>query len=321
MEILIREVGALYQAYSAGKDSPLEELPIQYADFAAWQRAWLKGESLAKEIEYWRKQLAGVEALKLPTDHLRTPVESYRGAVESFLLDEELAQALRVLSRQQGVTLFMTLLAAFQTLLYRYTGQKDIVVGTPIDSRNRLELEGLIGLFVNTLAMRAQLSSDISFRELLHQVRETALAAYSHSHAPFEKLVMELSPKRATGQNPLFQVWFFLETSVSGHDPILAGITTSSVKTNFSPAKLDLALTMSANPNNIMGSFTYAADLFEARTIITLINRFRSLLQVLVRDPDRKLFDIPLMDVDENRQLLGTQAISRLDEMQASFVF
>ena len=321
MEILIREVGALYRAYLAGEAAPLEELPVQYVDFAVWQRERLRGEALEQELEYWRKQLAGVEPLKLPTDHPRPAVESYRGASQTFFLDADLATALRELGRQEGATLFMTLMAAFQTLLHRYTGQEDIAVGTPMANRERLELEGLIGYFVNTLVMRTKLSSDISFRELLHQVRDTALAAYSHAQAPFEKLVVELSPKRASGQNPLFQVWFFLENAVSSNDTVLPEINISFVKTDFSPAKLDLALTMTAYPNGIAGSFTYAADLFEPRSIITLANRFQSLLRALVRDPNRKLFDIPLMDLDGNRQLLETQLIGQSDEIRASFTF
>jgi non-ribosomal peptide synthetase component F len=319
--VLIGEVRALYDAYSAGESSPLEELPIQYADFAVWQREWLKGEVLERELEYWRKQLLGVEALRLPTDHPRPAVPSYRGAQEVFQLDAELTSALRELSRQEGVTLFMTLLAAFQTLLYRYTGQKDIVVGTPIANRNRRELEGLIGFFVNTLALRTKLSPDISFRELLRRVRETALAAYSHDQAPFEKLVMELSPKRTVGQNPLFQVWFFLADRFSNSDLHLSEITMSSVSSGFSPAKLDLELTMTAATINIDGILTYATDLFEPGRIIALIRQFQALLNAVVRNPDWKLMDIQLAGLRENRQLIEPHSPCPIDEMEAAFVF
>jgi len=212
-------------------------------------------------------------------------------------------------------------LAAFQALLYRYTGQKDIVIGTPIANRNRLELEGLIGFLINTLAMRTQLSSDISFRELLSQVREIALAAYSHDQVPFEKLVVELSPKRAVGENPLFKVWFFLDNASAGTDPVLPEITLSSVKVEFSPAKLDLALSMTVYSNGIACCFTYAADLFEPETITTLAKRFQFLIQTLVYNPDCKLFDIPLMDLKENRQLVGTEKLSPPDDTQTSFNF
>ena len=321
MEILIREVGALYGAYSAGESSPLEKLPVQYADFAVWQRERLQDEALERDLEYWRKQLAEVEALKLPTDHPRPATPSYRGAQQTFALETELAEALRKLSKQEGVTLFMTLLAAFQTLLYRYTGQEDLIVGTPIANRGRLELEGLIGFFVNTLALRSRLSSDISFRDLLHQVRKTALAAYSHDHVPFEKLVEELSPERSAGENPLFQAWFFLDDKDVNDEPILPGITLSPVKVDFFSAKLDLALTMTASPNNIAGAFTYATDLFENKTIVTLIERFRFLLQSLVRNPDCKLLDLPLAVLSGKRQLAETYIIDSTDETQATFVF
>jgi hypothetical protein len=321
LEILIREVRALYRAYSAGEESPLEGLEIQYADFAVWQREWLKGEVLEQELEYWRKQLAGVEPLELPTDHPRPAAPSYRGAQQVFVLETELAITLRELSRREGVTLFMTLLAAFKTLLYRYTGHEDIVVGIPTANRNRLELEGLIGFFVNTMALRTRLSADISFRDLLHQVRETALAAYSHDQVPFEKLVTELSLKRAVGQNPLFQVWFFLDNALSSNGPLLPEVTISSVKNDFSVAKLDLALTMTAYPDNLVGAFTYATDLFEHETIIILVKRFQSLLQALVHNPDCKLFDIPLVAFSESRQVIDTHTLGPIDETQATFVF
>jgi non-ribosomal peptide synthetase component F len=278
---------------------------------------------LEKELEYWRRQLGGVEALELPIDHPRPAESSYRGAAESFVVERELAEKLRELSRREGVTLFVTLLAAFQTLLYRYTGQEDIVVGTPIANRNRLEIEGLIGFFVNTLALRVRLSTEISFRDLLHRVRETALAAYSHDQVPFERLVVELSPKRTTAQNPLFQVWFFLNNNngSSNNDPIFPGLTLSSVESDFSPARLDLTLTMSANFDSIVGAFTYATDLFEPETIITLTERFQSLLYALACNPDCKLLDIPFAALSENQRPLETHTIISPDEMQTTFAF
>jgi non-ribosomal peptide synthetase component F len=296
-------------------------LEVQYADYAVWQRDWLEGEVLEAELEYWRKQLAGIEALQLPTDHPRPTVRSYRGAQQSFLLETELVAALREQSRREGVTLFMIMLAAFQTLLYRYTGQRDIVVGTPIANRNRVELEGLIGFFINTLALRVQLSAEDSFLDLLRQVRKTALAAYSHGHVPFEKLVMELAPKRVAGQNPIFQVWFFLENASSDGGLILPEITISPIKNDFSPVKLDLALTMSEHSGGIIGAFTYAADLFEPETINTLIERFQSLLRAAVYQPDCKLLDLPLADLSENRRLVKSHISGAIDESQATFVF
>jgi amino acid adenylation domain-containing protein/FkbM family methyltransferase len=317
MGILSREIGALYQAYCRGEAAPLKELPIQYADFAVWQRAWLKGDRLERELAYWREHLAGAETLELPTDHPRLASRNYRGAQQRFALEPELAAALRELSRQEGGTLFMTLLAAFQTLLYRYSGQRDIVVGTPAANRDRLELEELIGFFVNTLALRLRLSSEDSFRELLHRVRKTALAAYSHDQVPFETLVMELSPKRVVGQNPIFQTWFFLENRPPNSDLVLPDITLSTVQNDFSPAKLDLTLTMSAHLDNIAGAFTYAADLFEAKTITTLTERFKSLLRAVAANPDCKLLDIPLMAPGQMKRPLPDND----NEMQATFTF
>jgi acyl carrier protein len=324
MGVLVREVCALYQAFSmgqAGEASPLEELPVQYADYAIWQREWLKGEVLEAELEYWREQLAGIEAQQLPTDYPIPAVRNYRGAQQTFLLEAELAAALREQSRREEVTLFMIMLAAFQTLLYRYTGQRDIVVGTPIANRNRVELEGLIGFFVNTLALRVQLSSEDSFQDLLRKVRKMALAAYSRSHVPFEKLVVELAPKRVAGQTPIFRVWFFLENHSSNKDLILPGITISPVKNDFSPAKLDLALTMNARSNGIVGTFTYATDLFEPETINTLIGRFQSLLRAAVHQPGCKLLDLPLAGLNENRQMMKPSDVGAIDEAQATFVF
>ena len=315
--VLVREVCALYKAHIEGNDSPLEELPIQYADFAVWQRAWLNGKVLEEEFEYWRKQLAGVESLELPTDHPRPAKPSYRGASQLFLVEAGIVSALRELSKQEGATLFMTLLAAFQTLLYRYTGQEDIVVGTPVANRNRLELEGLIGFFVNTLAMRIKLSPEDSFRDLLHQVRKTALAAYSHDQVPFERLVMEVSPKRTVGLNPIFQAWFYLEDEFTNKDSVLPDLLVSPIQSESVSAKLDLALTMIAGSDGISGDFTYATDLFEPETIITLIDRFQFLLQAIAANPDCKLLDIPL----ESLSSMKTLASGAIDEMQATFSF
>ncbi|HET9916389.1 MAG TPA: condensation domain-containing protein, partial [Candidatus Binatia bacterium] len=206
MGVLFKELAALYSAHRAGKSSPLPDLPIQYADYAIWQRDWLQGENLDSELSYWRKQLDGLSTLQLPTDHPRPPAQTYRGSSQSMELAAELSQALKGLSQREGVTLYMTLLAAFQTLLCRYCGQQDIVVGSPIAGRNRQETEGLIGFLVNTLLLRADLSNNPSFRQLLTRVRQVALDAYDHQEIPFEKLVEELKPDRSLTTSPLFQV-------------------------------------------------------------------------------------------------------------------
>ena len=211
--VLIREMVALQEAISAGKPSSLPELPVQYADYADWQRRWLQGETLEAQLAYWRGQLAGAAVLELPTDHPRPAAQSFRGARKELLLGKEMTAALKTLSQREGATLFMVLLAAFQTLLHRYTGQNDISVGTPIANRNRAEIEGLIGFFVNTLVMRTDFSGDPSFLALLGRVREVALDAYAHQDVPFEKLVEELHPERNLGQSPLFQVMFVLQNA------------------------------------------------------------------------------------------------------------
>jgi len=207
------ELTALYDAFAAGRPSPLSALLLQYADFAIWQREWLQGPVLECQLQYWKQRLAGVPVLDLPCDHPRPAVETHRGTRAAFKLSQRLSASLATLARQEGVTLYMTLLAAFQTLPARYTGQDDIAVGSPIAGRTRAEFEGLIGLFVNTLVMRSDLSGDPTFRELLHRVREVALGAYAHQEIPFERLVEEMAPTRSLSHSPLFQVMFVLQNT------------------------------------------------------------------------------------------------------------
>ncbi|RMF32232.1 MAG: non-ribosomal peptide synthetase, partial [Chloroflexi bacterium] len=217
MGILIQEIAVLYDAFSQGRPSPLPELPIQYADFAAWQRKWLQGEVLERQLAYWKEQLADLPPLlELPTDRPRPAVQSFRGRTHSFVLPETLSRAIQELGRREGATLFMTLLAAFQALLYRYTGQERFAVGTPIANRNRAEIEGLIGFFVNTLVLRADFADNPTFRQVLKRVRETALGAYAHQDLPFEMLVDALQPERDLSHTPLFQVMFVLQDTPMG---------------------------------------------------------------------------------------------------------
>ncbi len=216
--MFLNEVMALYPAFCAGQPSPLPELPIQYADFAVWQRNWLQGEVLEGQLAYWKQQLADLPTLQLPTDRPRPAVPSLEGAFHFGTLPKRLAERLQALSKREGVTLFMTLLTAFKMLLSRYTQQGDIVVGSPVANRNRAEIEGLIGFFVNMLVMRTDLSGNPTFRQALRRVRQVALAAYAHQDLPFEKLVEELQPERDMSLNPLFQVSFQLfENTGLGH--------------------------------------------------------------------------------------------------------
>jgi len=262
MGVLVREVGTLYTAFSRGEPATLAALPIQYADYAVWQREWLRGEILERQLDYWREQLAGVAAvLELPSDHPRPAVQSFRGSFEPVVVPAEVTARLKELSRREGVTLFMLLLGAWQVLLSRYTGAEDIPVGTPIANRQRGEVEGLIGYFVNALALRTDLSGDPPFRELLKRVREVALGAYLHQDVPFEKLVEELQPERALSHSPIFQVVFVLQNApLGGLD--LPGVSLETLPSDNETAKFDLTLNLQEADDFIGGSLGYSTDLF-----------------------------------------------------------
>ncbi len=302
--VIIREIVALYEAFSMGKLSPLLELPIQYADFAVWQQQWLQGEVREAQLSYWKQQLSSPpNILELPTDRPRPPIQSDRGAKQSLVLSKPLTEALKTLSQQEKVTLFMMLLAAFQTLLYRYTGQDDIVVGTPISGRNRAEIEGLIGFFVNTLVMRTDLSGTPSFREILNRVREVALGAYTNQDLPFEQLVEKLQPERNLSHTPLFQVMFQLQnTPTTTLD--LPGLTLSPLEFDKKTAKFDLTLVMVEIKQGLMGTLEYNTDLFNADTITRMLGHFQTLLEGIVANPEQQICDLPLLPKTEQHQLL-----------------
>jgi aspartate racemase len=306
MGVFWRELRALYNAFCVGKPSPLAELPIQYADYAIWQRGWLQGEVLDKQLGYWKRQLADVAALELPTDRPRPPVQTYRGARQSLTLPKSLTEALRELSRREGVTLFMTLLAAFQTLLHRYTGQDDVVVGSPIAGRTQAETEGLIGLFANTLVMCGDLSGDPTFRELLGRVQEVALAAHAHQDLPFEKLVEELKPERDTSRSPLFQVAFVLQNPPRSPRQArkLAGLKLTQLEVGSETAKFDLTLSMIEGPAGLKGWVEYNTDLFDSSTIDRMLGHFRMLLKGVVANREQRLSELPLLTEAERHQVL-----------------
>jgi len=249
-----------------GRTIAASELPIQYADYAVWQREFLQGKVLETQLAYWQKQLENLPTLQLPTDRPRPPVQSLRGAKHFFRLSKDLLSELKVLSRRESVSLFMTLLAAFQLLLHRYARQNDIVVGSPIAGRDRPELEGLIGLFANTLVFRTDLSGNPIFRELLGRVREVALAAYRHQDVPFEKLVEQVKPERNLSHSPLFQVMFALQNAPSA-PPKLEGLTLTSVAVDSGTAKFDLTLSLREEDEELKGWLEYNTDLFDAATI------------------------------------------------------
>ncbi|MCU0532553.1 MAG: amino acid adenylation domain-containing protein [Hydrococcus sp. Prado102] len=301
--ILVKEIATLYETFLEGKPSPLPELPIQYADFAFWQRAWLHGEVLSRQLDYWRKQLQDLPRLDLLTDYPRPAIQSYKGATQSLILSEELSQALKAFSQQQGVTLFMTLLAAFQVLLHRYSNQNDIVVGTPIANRNRAETEGLIGFFVNTLVLRTNLEGDRSFTELLKRVREVTLEAYTHQDIPFEQLVEELKVERHLNRNPLFDVMFTLENS-STEELKLPGLTLSPLTQESKTAIFDLILSISDTEQGLTGAIEYSTDLFDSSAIAQMLAHYQVLLETIVTNPKLRLSQIPLLTAKERDRLL-----------------
>jgi amino acid adenylation domain-containing protein/non-ribosomal peptide synthase protein (TIGR01720 family) len=305
--VLVKELAALYEARAAGNPSPLPELPIQYADFAYWQRQWLRGEVLDEQLAYWKQQLDGcAAALDLPTDRPRPAIQTSRGAHHPFALSGALTRALKDLSRREGATLFMTLLAAYQTLLYRYTGQADLNVGTPIANRTRAELENLIGCFVNTLVLRGRLdgvSGEPSFRELLKRTRETTLGAYAHQAVPFEKIVDAVQPERDLSRTPLFQVMFVLQNVPL--PPIeLPGLTLTHLQPESGVSNFDMTLVLEETADGLSGAIEYSTDLFEAATIERFADHFEVLLNSIVADPDQSIATLPLFSAAERQRLL-----------------
>ena len=302
--VLSRELAALYEAFTEGRTSPLQELPVHYADYALWQRDFLTGDVLNKQLTYWKDQLDGAPAsLDLPIDHLRPPVQSYRGAQQTVHLSETLLDGLQDLSRSHRVTLFMTLLAAFDILLSRYSGQADIVIGTPIAGRNRAELENLIGFFVNTLVLRTDLSGDPSFIELLDRVRETAMGAYAHQDLPFERLVEELSPDRDLSHNPVFQVMLVLQNLPAASQK-MGDIEATPFGGGTPNSKFDITLIASEVANGLRVSIVYSTDLFDAATIERMLGHFEVLLKGIVEHSATRISELPLLAKEEQHKLL-----------------
>jgi amino acid adenylation domain-containing protein len=307
-EIFFNELDAYYIARRTGTAVQLPDLPIQYADYAAWQQEWLQGEVLEQQLAFWREQLSGAPPLlELPLDHPRPAVQTFYGARYPFGLPPTLAAQLKALSQQEGVTLFMTLLAALPTLLSRYSGQTDIVIGTPIAGRAHIEVEQLIGFFVNTLVLRTDLSGNPRFREVLVRVREMALAAYTHQDLPFEKLVGELQPDRNLSQSPLFQVLFVLQNVSSDGASIHLpghGLNLEQLEVSSGTAKFDLSFELIETPAGIEGYIEYNTDLFETATIQRIVGHYTTMLQNIVTDPDQQIATLPLLTPAERRQIL-----------------
>jgi amino acid adenylation domain-containing protein len=302
--ILFLEIAAFYRSYRNGETPGLPELPIQYADYAHWQRHWLKDEKLAFHLNYWKEQLGeSSQVLELPTDRPRPAVQTTRGSRRSLALPGSLMHRVSALAHREEATLFMILLAVFQVLLYRYTGQEDIAVGSPITGRSRVETEGLIGLFVNTLVLRSNLSGNPTFGEFLRRVRHVALGAYAHQDLPFEMLVEELRPERRLSHTPLFQVMFVLQTGPQ-HALDLPGLTTRVLDVDSGAAPFDLSLHVREDAGNWQASVVYNSDLFEADKIDRLLGHLQNLLTGIVTNADQRLSELPLLTEAERHQLL-----------------
>ncbi|MEA2693150.1 MAG: hypothetical protein QOJ16_2537, partial [Acidobacteriota bacterium] len=302
MGVLVRELGELYGKLAAGRPPRLPELPIQYADHALWQRRRLAGEALEREIAHWRQALAGLEPLDLPLDRPRPVRRRGRGGLHRFALGPRLAAALGRLAREEGATLFMTLLAGLSALLARYAGQEDVAVGSAVANRTHRESEPLIGFFVNTLVLRADLAGDPGFRQALGRARQTALAAYAHQDLPFEKLVLALSPERDTSRTPLFQVFFALQNTPM--EPLdLPGLRLEPMEMPAETAKFDLALTLGETAEGLSGAWSYDRDLFDATTVGRLNAHFERLLEAAVAQPDLPFWNLPLSSEAEREQL------------------
>jgi amino acid adenylation domain-containing protein len=318
--VLIRELVALYEAFASNRAPALPELPVQYADFAAWQRGWLQGEALESQLSFWRKQLEGAPAaLELPTDRPRPAVQSFRGASLPIHLPAHLSSGIHALSQRQGTTPFMALLTAFQVLLARYSGQWDVSVGSPIAGRTRSELEGLIGFFVNTLVLRSRLSPSSSFTQALALVRESTLGAFAHQDIPFERLVEAVRPERDLSRSPLFQVMFVLQNAPLP-ELSLPGLALRPVDLESHTSKFDLTLALRDTPQGLVGSLEYSSDLFDASTMQRMATHFQVLLESVLAHPEQSLGTLPLLTAQERQQLLVEWNDTRSDYPRESCI-
>ena len=308
--IFIRELGAFYQSFLAGEPSPLPPMPLQYSDFAVWQRHEFAGEGLQRQLEYWKSKLAGCTSLELPTDFPRPKRQTFNGGRVALELDHEVMQALKELMAKDGSTLFMTMLAAFQAILARYSGQEDILVGTPIANRNRAEIEGIIGFFVNTLVLRSHIGAETSFSELLSQMRHTTLEAFTNQDLPFEQIVEALQPERDMSKNPIFQVSFSL---VHGHDsPTFVGLQVEAAQPKEVQSHFDMVLSLVETPNHIEGTLVYNRDLFRHETATRMVGHYLQLLEAVSKAPDLPLRKHSLLtEAEKQRWLVAWNQRSR----------
>jgi amino acid adenylation domain-containing protein len=309
--ILVRELATLYEAFAAGRHSPLPKLSLQFPDYAVWQRKSLEGRKLQRQLEFWKRELAGAPtSLDLPTDRPRASVQGLNGASRPINMAAALAQQLNALARRERVTLFMVMLAAFDVLLARYSGQNDLLIGIPIANRNRTEIEGLIGLFANTLVLRARLSDELSFRDLLGRVQQGAVAAYAHQDLPFERLVQELRPERNLNQNPLFQGLFSVQNAPPKEFQ-LPGLELSFLDTANTTAKFDVSMFLTDTPDGLRGRLEYRTDLFDAVTMDRLVESYQVLLEAVIADASVAISRLPLLSARTLRQLIEWNATER----------
>ncbi|HEX4962827.1 MAG TPA: condensation domain-containing protein, partial [Thermoanaerobaculia bacterium] len=301
--IFLQELQALYRACVEGQAVRLPELPVQYADYSLWQLRWLQGDLLDRALAYWRERLSDLPSLELPADRPRPRVQTFSGRTRGLTFPAGLGDAVRAASRRHGVTLFMALLAAFDALLCRWTGQETLVVGTPVANRGRTEIEGLIGFFVNMLVLRTDVAGDPCVRELFMRVREGALGAYTHQELPFEKLVEELQPERDLSRSPLFQVMFALQDEL-GRGFELPGLALELIGGGGGGAKFDLTLAVQPAGSRLSASLEYNLDLFDGTTISRLLCSLGTLLAAMVAEPERRLSDLPVMEQSEREQML-----------------
>ncbi|PHM46120.1 Amino acid adenylation [Xenorhabdus mauleonii] len=305
LNVLMNELATLYHAFSEGQDDPLPPLTLQYADYALWQRAWLQGEMLEKQVDFWRNALQGAPALlELPTDRPRPEKQSYTGGRVDIILPPELSAGLRALSQRHGTTLFMTLMAGWATLLSRLSGQKDLVIGTPVANRQHRELEPLIGFFVNTLALRVQLDDNPTVSGLLAQIKSHALKAYAHQDLPFEQLVEALKPPRSLSYSPIFQVMMSVDNTPGQQDIELPGATISEINASENIAQFDLSLSMNDTEDGLVGDLEYSSDLFDRTSVERIASYLQTLLAAMVTNDSQRVEDLPLLQAAQRSQVL-----------------
>ena len=304
-EVIYRELAEFYgSAAEGGSTTDFEELPVQYADFSSWQRRWLSGHVLQEQLDYWKSQLAGISRMDFPADRPPSAKPSSRGRSEQIFIDRDALAAIKRLASDEGATLFMALLAAFQTLLQRYTGQDDIAVGSPIANRNRIEIEGVVGFFVNSLVLRTDLSGDPTFREALRRVREITLEAYEFQDAPFEKLVEELAPERDFGQNAFFQIMFALQNLPARRRLEVAGLKMSQIPSRPATTRFEIEVHLWEALDGLEGQLVYNPDRFDTARILRMIKHYRRIVQAVSTEPDRKLSTLPMLSSEEREGLL-----------------